>query len=112
MAFDNFLNKQVLMTGHHIRKIKKNKGKATTSLIDILVYIAIIVSPALTLPQVYSIWVEGQKGVSLISWEAYLIAAIIWLLYGLKHQDKPIIVVQTIWIILDTMIIIGVMRLG
>lgn len=100
------------MINHRMHKIKKRKGKADRSPIDVLVYVAIIISPLLTMPQVYSIWVEGQKGVSLISWDAYLAAAIIWLFYGLKHQDKPIVVVQTIWIFLDIMIIIGIMRLG
>lgn len=100
------------MVGHNIGKIKKVKSKKSRPLIDTLVYAAIIISPALTLPQVYSIWVDGQKGVSLVSWAAYLFAAIIWLFYGIKHNDKPIILVQTIWIVLDAMIVVGVMRLG
>lgn len=100
------------MVGYNIRKIKKGKSKIHRPLVDTLVYVAIIISPMLTLPQVYSIWVEEQKGVSLVSWISYLIAAIIWLFYGIKHNDKPIILVQIIWIVLDAMIVVGIMRLG
>ena len=68
--------------------------------------------PLLTLPQLYSIWVQGQKGVSIITWVAYLIGAIIWLIYGIKHNDKPLVMVEAAWILVDIMVIIGVARLG
>ncbi|MEI6850594.1 MAG: hypothetical protein WCK26_01340 [Candidatus Saccharibacteria bacterium] len=92
----------------HIKKKTKSKQK---SKIDSLVYLAVIIGPLLTLPQVYSIWVEGQRGVSIISWLAYLLASIIWLIYGIKHNDKPMLIVEIIWILLDILVIIGVARL-
>lgn len=79
--------------------------------IDKIIYIAVVIGPLLTLPQIYSIWVQGEGGVSIISWVAYLIAAIIWLLYGVAHKDKPIIVVEAIWVLLDVLIIIGLLRI-
>ena len=92
----------------HIKRKTKSKQK---SKIDELVYLAVVIGPLLTLPQVYSIWVEGQKGVSIISWFAYLAASIIWLIYAIKHKDKPMLIVEIIWILLDILVIIGVARL-
>jgi len=92
----------------HIKR--KTKPKKQTQ-IDRLVYLAVVIGPLLTIPQVYSIWVEGQKGVSIISWVAYLLASLIWLAYGVKHNDKPILIVESAWIILDIFIIIGLVRL-
>jgi uncharacterized protein with PQ loop repeat len=92
---------------------RHNKKKNTTkhkSGIDKLVYIAVIIGPLLTLPQLYSIWVDGQKGVSIISWVAYLIASVIWLIYGIKHNDKPLLTVEAVWVVLDILVIIGLMR--
>ncbi len=94
----------------HIKR-KKKVGKKTSE-IDRLIYFAVVIGPLLTLPQVYSIWVQGQKGVSIISWVAYLIASVIWLIYGIKHKDKPIITVEVVWIILEVLIITGVTRIG
>jgi uncharacterized protein with PQ loop repeat len=91
--------------GKH-RKNKKRIGYKPTA-IDSWIYVAVIVGPILTIPQVYSIWILHQKGVSPISWAAYLFADVIWLLYGLKRRDKPIIFVQLAWIALSLLILVG-----
>jgi len=94
------------------RHIKRKKKSVKKSKIDSLIYLAVVMGPLLTLPQLYSIWVQGQKGVSIITWVAYLIGAIIWLIYGIKHNDKPLVMVEAAWILVDIMVIIGVARLG
>ena len=63
----------------------------------------------MTLPQVYDIWVMGKKEVSAISWAAYTVVAVIWLLYGMKHRERPIIIVQLLWIVLDVLIFVGIL---
>ena len=46
---------------------------------------------AMTVPQVVSVWTIAQAtGVSLWSWGAYLLSAIVWLVYGLSKHDKHI----------------------
>jgi uncharacterized protein with PQ loop repeat len=45
----------------------------------------------MTIPQVLVIWVGHQTaGVSLLSWSAYLISAVLWFLHGLRTRDKNI----------------------
>ncbi len=97
------------MATHSVKRYSK-KPKKQKSEIDKLVYFAVVIGPLLTLPQVYSIWIERNKGVSIISWFAYLIASLIWLVYGLRHKDKPIIAVEVAWIVLELLIIIGLLR--
>jgi uncharacterized protein with PQ loop repeat len=94
----------------HIKRKRKVKVKQKSQ-IDKLIYFAVFIGPLLTLPQVYTIWMEDQKGVSIVSWVAYLVASVIWLLYGIKHNDKPIILVEIIWISLEILIIVGLLRL-
>ncbi len=93
----------------HHKHLHSKKRKKRSS-IDQFVYVAVIAGPLLTLPQLYTIWYEQKTDVSLISWAAYLVIAVIWLFYGIKHKEKPIIVVQLIWIILDAFIVIGLMK--
>ena len=43
----------------------------------------------MTLPQVLTIWVGHQAaGVSVVSWSAYLLSALLWFWYGLQKRDR------------------------
>ena len=99
------------MVSRNIHKINKFKNKKTRkSGIDYLVYLAGIIGPLLTLPQIYSIWIENQKGVSLITWIAYLFASLIWVVYAIKHKDKPLMIAELTWVILEVFIVVGLLR--
>lgn len=65
---------------------------------------------ALTVPQVWSVWVEGNtSGVSLLSWGAYFITACLWLVDGLRKRDRTIWVACIGWVLLDGAVVIGVL---
>jgi len=71
-----------------------------------------IIEPLMTLPQVYEVWINRQaEGVSLLTWSFYVIAATIWLLYGLKIKDRPIILASILWVIVESTIVIGLIIL-
>jgi len=97
------------VNSHHTHLHRKRRKKKQEP-IDKLVYLAVFLGPLMTLPQVYAIWVQGNKGVSMVSWVAYLLIAVVWLFYGIKHREKPIIAVQLLWIILDIFIVVGLLR--
>ncbi len=81
--------------------------------VDRAVYIAGILGPVMTLPQLWKIWVvKNAAGVSLFSWASFLAAAVIWLVYGILHKDKPIIVNYALWVILEALIVVGVVLYG
>ncbi len=83
------------------------------NLMDRLIYLAAIGTPIMTFPQILKIWVEKSAvSISIITWVAYLINAIIWLIYGIMHKEKPIIVTNVLWILMDIMIIIGTLVYG
>ena len=99
---------------HHTRKrifekLEKYPSKdKLKKLFDDLVYFVGIMGPLMTIPQITKIWLEKDaSGVSALSWFSYLITAIIWLFYGIIHQEKPIILTNTLWIILDIIIVTG-----
>ena len=90
--------------------MRKKRKKKKQEPIDKLVYLAVVFGPLMTLPQVYTIWIQQSNDVSVISWVSYLIIAVIWLFYGIKHREKPIILVQLLWIVVDVLIVVGLMR--
>lgn len=62
----------------------------------------------MTVPQVLTIWVGHEAaGVSVVSWSAYLLSAILWFWYGLQKRDKNIYLPCVGWVGLDTAVIVG-----
>lgn len=76
--------------------------------VDQAIYVGAFVGPIFTLPQVLAVWgARSAAGVSIITWAAYTVAAMGWLYYGILHKDKPIIVSNALWIVMDLLIVIG-----
>ena len=67
----------------------------------------------MTIPQVLTIWIGQQAaGVSIFTWSAYLVSAILWLWFGIQKSDKNIYLPCIGWILLDTAVIAGVVIYG
>ena len=67
----------------------------------------------MTVPQVWTIWVSHQAaGVSVLSWSAYLLSAILWFWFGIQKRDKNIYLPCVGWIGLDGAIIAGALVYG
>ncbi len=68
---------------------------------------------AMTLPQIFNIWVLHQaSGVSVLSWGAYLLSAVLWFWYGLQQRDRNIYLPCVGWIVLDGAVIAGTLVYG
>lgn len=67
----------------------------------------------MTVPQVLTIWVGHQAaGVSVVSWSAYLLSAILWFWYGIRKGDKNIYLPCVGWVGLDAAVIVGALVHG
>lgn len=72
-----------------------------------------VVTMLMTVPQVLAVWVGPHPGgVSLVSWVAYLVAACLWFVYGLRKRDKTIYLACIGWVVLDAAIVTGVIVRG
>ncbi|MCD6229984.1 MAG: hypothetical protein J7K00_04220 [Candidatus Diapherotrites archaeon] len=67
----------------------------------------------ITLPQITRIWIDNvTAGVSLVSWMGYFVIAVTWIIYGLVHKEKSIIITNVLWVLAHTMIIVGLLIYG
>ena len=67
----------------------------------------------MTVPQVLTIWVGHQAaGVSVVSWSAYLLSAVLWFWYGLQKRDRNIYLPCVGWVGLDAAVIVGAVVYG
>jgi len=67
----------------------------------------------MTVPQVLTIWVGHQAaGVSVLSWGAYLLSALLWFWFGIQKRDKNIYLPCVGWIVLNSAVIAGALLYG
>ena len=81
--------------------------------VDNFSYIVGVIGPLLTIPQIYRIWFyQEAAGVSLVTWSGFVVVAVFWLMYGLLHKEKPLIMTYILWIVLQGIVVAGVVVYG
>lgn len=103
------------MRHKHERTKAHAKHKRTPYIIflDKLTFVVGVIGPFTVLPQIYAIFsTHSAKGVSLATWALIFIVTFPWILYGLAHKDKSIIVSFTLWEIVNLSVVVGVLIYG
>lgn len=89
------------------------KKQSNAKLVDRLTFMAAVLEPLITLPQVYEIFHQKTAaGVSISSWVGYEILTLIWLWYGIVHSEKLVIIYQGLFSITMLGVIIGAIMYG
>jgi len=67
----------------------------------------------MNLPQLFKIWLhKDASGVSFISWMSFSVFSLIWLMYGILHKDKPIILMNLALVVIQALIATGAFLYG
>ncbi len=94
----------------HEKKEKYPHPDKWKRIMDKLIYVVGIIGPLTSIPQMINIWVYGMiEGVSVITWAALAVVAFFWVIYGVMHRERPIIVAHGLWVIFDILIVLGVL---
>ncbi len=97
----------------HIKHQKYPHPDTGIRLLDHVCMIFSVVMPATTIPQIYKTYVtQNAVGVSLWMWVLYCIAVVPWLIYGIVHKARPIILLNVLWLIVQAIMIAGVLMYG
>lgn len=89
---------------------KKNTHPFTT--LDRMVLIVSVLYPFSALPQVIAVFSGKIEGVSVLSWMVFLVCTSLFLIYGIRRSVLPMIVSNSIWIVMDTLVIVGILTAG
>ena len=82
-------------------------SKKSVKIIDRWVMVVGILAPFTALPQIYRILVlKNAQEVSFSTWALFIIMSLFWLVYGIAHEEKPIIINNSLWIIMDIFILL------
>jgi len=93
---------------HRSHKPRKNANH----ILDSLIYPIAVIAPIMTIPQISEIWAQKSARLSLITWISYTIVSMFWLIYGIHHKEKPIIIGNVLAIIADSMVVAGILLFG
>ncbi|MCP3685654.1 MAG: hypothetical protein GY861_23640 [bacterium] len=106
---------------HHIHKRERihklhqkypHPDKKVRILDDVCMTVAVVM-PFTTLPQIYRIWAfKSAADVSLLMWILYTVLCVPMLIYGIVHKVKPIVVLNFLWLIANSIIIAGILMYG
>lgn len=84
-----------------------NPGKR---FLDKFIFVIGALGPLAAIPQAYSIFSQHTSaGVSLFTWFAYFLFAIVWLIYGIVHKEKILIFTYILWVVMDSIIVLGIL---
>lgn len=105
---------------HHLgmrHKSERNRKAERKSpyiiFLEKLTFVAGVIGPFTVLPQIYGIFsTQSADGVSLATWTLIFIVTFPWILYGLAHKDKSIIVSFFLWEVANLSVVIGVLLYG
>ena len=81
--------------------------------VDKMIYVVALVGPLFNLPQLLKVWLsQNATGVSAISWGAFMFVAAFWLMYGILHRSKPIIIANIFYLFFQAAIFLGAVLYG
>jgi len=92
---------------------QKQKKSHYIVFLDKLTFVVGVIGPFTVLPQVYSIFMtKSAAGVSLLTWALIFIVTFPWILYGMAHKEKSIIVSFILWEVVNLAVVVGVLLYG
>lgn len=85
-------------------------SKKIVTMIDSCMGVAAVIHPLTATPQVYAIYTTHDvSGVSLWTWLGFMLLGLVFLAYGIIHDLKPILITQTLWFVVDILVVIGIL---
>lgn len=94
----------------HLQKQEYPHPNKKVHLLDKVCLVFSVLMPATTIPQIWRIFEYKEvEGLSLLMWALYTIGVIPFLIYGIVHKEKPLIILNVLWLIAQIIIIVGIL---
>lgn len=93
---------------HHIKKSRHHKKQTP---LDIVLYFFVFTTPLFELPQAYLIYAnQDARDVSVATWAYFAVSSVAWVTYGFRKRIKPIMFAYSLYLIIETIIVIGIIK--
>lgn len=87
---------------HH--KITRRKA---TKAVDGMAYIVGVGGNLAVVPQIIKAWESDAPGLAITTWVLFTLIGFIWLAYAILHEQKPLIVAQSVGISCNFLVVAG-----
>ena len=83
--------------------------KTLRFLINKVVYLIGFFGVLIYIPQLIKVWGEQTvAGLSLTSWVGITLGSVIWILYGIANKQVPLIIINSILVVVQGAIVLGI----
>ena len=86
--------------------------KRKTSFFDDIITAAAIIYPMTGVPQIIEVFSGNTAGVSLVSWIGFTLFSALFLIYGIKNKLRPIIITDSLWLVINGLVVVGILVKG
>lgn len=100
------------MLGRKFHANKSSRGRQAGPAFERFMLVVAVVEPLMTIPQIIEVYQHKGGGVSLSTWSLYLFASAMWLVYGLKRRNGPLIVSGLLWVVTEAAVVAGALLLA
>ena len=100
---------QMNLTLKHMREKKRTRNTFGRGL-DSIIYLAAFMSPFALVPQLIELYsTKNVTSLSLVTWVILFLGNCIWLMYGIYHREKPIVITNALLALFNGTIVIGIL---
>ena len=93
---------------HHHKHLHHKKHKEP---FDFVVYFFMIATPLFELPQAFNIYTKhSAEGVSIWTWGFFFCASMVWATYAIRNKLRPLIVTYSMYILIEAVIVVGIVK--
>lgn len=106
---------------HHYHKRKRIHQKKENyphpdplrRVVDHLIYVVGMFGPIFYIPQIMKIWRnQAAEDIAIITFVSFLVANSFWVLYGILHKEKPVIIIHASLVVANIAVITGALLYG
>lgn len=91
------------------KKHPKKTGNKKRSSIEYIIYFFAFVTPLFELPQLVDIYTKkSAEDVSLLTWGFFLLDNFVWIAYGLRKREWPVVITSIAYEIIEIAIVVGI----
>jgi uncharacterized protein with PQ loop repeat len=94
---------------HFFSRLFKHSNYEMKQFFDKFIAVVGLIGPLMTTPQIINVWIHHQvEGLAIASWGTYVITSTFWLIYGIIHKERAIILVNIAWILSNASVVTGI----
>ncbi len=103
---------------HHIHKRHRKHKKLEKfphpnrwiAFLDGFLLAIAVIGPLSNIPQIAKIfYLKNSLGVSIVTFSLLALFNIPWIVYGIVHKEKPIVIAYILWLITNSIVVIGIL---